>query len=664
MPILAILNLYIQMVAQNKLAALIAGSIPLTSLQGNIIGYSTLSDWMSTAQVLVASTPAISLALLFGGAYTMVNLAGRLQHGEHIGESVKLGAPDVMQTAPLMNQTASYEQRGLTYDGINKTGAMEMAGTINMADTGQSMVSSAQQLSQSTGVSFQEALRETMSSGHSGSSGVSSGVTTHDGRSSTMSAGDSFSQAYSEKIAHATGLNTAQTQQLQGLISADMGSRGGVSTGTSTGGAGALLGGLKFGTDGKLDAGVRSQLSTRFGDEMGTKIAQQMEGDAAASGKHNLQAVMQDTVTRDAASGRTAEYLNKYDQGKVQNLQKEAQRHYAAEEKYSEAAQMTRSLGGSAKIYTAQAAKIWQEQHGSGLQYANSLGIPGVHGDNEELHKEIQRAGAIYGVNPATAEWIGLKERLDHMAQKGDTNAFQALGKLRKEAFGAQGVDMGDPHQNKTIVPAGMQAEGDRVEGKAHTLTPPDNVEGHLQGVHGQASGPMLSKDDIDRIHFGRTNSVIDKSERGLKQKMLGSHDQAVKDQENLMGPLKNTAQGMTQMATSALQTVGQYGRVAGGEVSAGYHSFTSMLKNLTDPNYKGDPGKAVETLKANREAYGSSLVTEGKAHGLSDEGANLYASYRGQAFAHAIKSKFGQDIGVPETEEEQIPGMQLNPCC
>jgi conjugal transfer mating pair stabilization protein TraG len=100
MPIMAVLNHYTQIIAQQKLSVLVNGDIPLTSIQGHLMGSSAINDWLATASVLVASTPAISLALLFGGAITMTHLAGRLQHGDHVNE--QMVRPDVAQTTPML----------------------------------------------------------------------------------------------------------------------------------------------------------------------------------------------------------------------------------------------------------------------------------------------------------------------------------------------------------------------------------------------------------------------------------------------------------------------------------------------------------------------------------------------------------------------------------
>ena len=153
MPVLAILNHYQQIIAQQKLAALVSGTIPLTSMHGYLIGLSELNDWMATAGLLAASTPAISLALLYGGAVAMTHLAGRLQGGDAIDE--KIGAPDVVQPAAALAMAPAYSQDPTR--GVHVSSAQETVPKLSVseavsnahASSRQQVVSSRQEFSSS-----------------------------------------------------------------------------------------------------------------------------------------------------------------------------------------------------------------------------------------------------------------------------------------------------------------------------------------------------------------------------------------------------------------------------------------------------------------------------------------------------------------------------------
>ena len=632
MLIMAILNHYIQVVAQQKLIVMINGGIPLTSIQGHLMGSSNINDWLGVAGVLVASTPAISLALLFGGAITMTHLAGRLQHGDLVQE--KIAAPSIASTAPILQQTAPFEQKGETYAGTNKTGALGMVGSIDMADTGQAMVASTQAQMQSSGVAYGESLRQTMMSGHSGSSGLSSGVTTRDGRSSTMTTSDAYAKAYTEKLGHGHNWSAAQTQAVQGMIAGDIGGSAGA------GGKGSLMG-----IGGKVSAGAKATLTQTFGAAEATRIADQIESDAGKSGKHDLHAAMQDTLTRDSASGVTAQYLDKYDKNKVQDMQKAGKRLYDDQKRYSESAQMSRSLGCKATMDNLQAAKIHGDMYGSARQKADQLERGGVAGllAGGAYENEVNWAGAK-GLNGATAEWVGLYRRLNHMAQKGDPEAFKALTNLRAEAFGQQPpIDPGDAQKFKGITPAGVGAEGDRTEQSAKAPMPIGDVDGQIASVKGRATGPMPSKDEIERNHIGNVEYIGRKSEGELKQGMLAGHEQALKATENLTGPLKNTAQTATQVASGALQSLKNM-KNAGLDIGRSKLGRMPDLANGLNGKTSLSGSEAEKAWNEAQGGYFEALKAEAKAHspGMSDALATVYAQTRANAFSTALQEKFG----------------------
>ena len=99
MPVLAIVNLYINLAAQRDMAAIEnVELLPLSSFYGIMKSDVLIQDYLGVGGMLAASTPAISLMLIYGSAITATHLAGRLQGGDHIDE--KLASPDVAKTGP------------------------------------------------------------------------------------------------------------------------------------------------------------------------------------------------------------------------------------------------------------------------------------------------------------------------------------------------------------------------------------------------------------------------------------------------------------------------------------------------------------------------------------------------------------------------------------
>ncbi len=462
-----------------------------------------------------------------------------------------------------------------------------------------------------------------------------------------MSTGQAFAQAYTDKLGHGQNWNANQKQALQGVISGGLGA--GANAGAKVGGGGAI------GAGGTLSAAAKATLSKSFSADQVSGISQQIESDMHSSGTNSLSASMQDSLARDAHSGQMSQYLNKYDKSKLQDTQKAGKRLYDDQKKYSESVQMQRSIGGKATMDGLQGAKISQGLHGSARQYADRLERSGVDGvlAGGEYEKQVNWAKANVTGNTQSAEWLGLYRRLDQMAHQGNPEALKSLMGLRAEAFGQEPhVDAGAAGKNKGIAPAGLEAMGDGIQHRGEGITPMGNVDGSIASIKGQASGPMVSKDGVEQNYQGHAFDVSHKSEATQKEQTLTGHEQALTTQENLSGPLKNTAQSMTQLSEKGLQTMGNYAKAGmfGGE--AKFNAFKNALAG------KDQVSSAAKTLNEGWAGFHQSLVKEAEAHGFHGAMAEVYANNRAGTFAGALKEKNGQDIGGgtgnPQQTEKQ----------
>lgn len=156
-PILAIINLYIIMAVRFKMDALqdvALGNTPLPSIEAIWKLDFILSDYLGVGGMLAASTPAISLMLIYGSAVTATHLAGRLQGGDHVNE--KIASPDVVQPSaglslqPLMNHGP--------LSGTVAPGAEQQTWTANIGQEVQRQVRSSQQASQQASMTYAAAL--------------------------------------------------------------------------------------------------------------------------------------------------------------------------------------------------------------------------------------------------------------------------------------------------------------------------------------------------------------------------------------------------------------------------------------------------------------------------------------------------------------------------
>jgi len=121
MPILAVINLYLHLAISRDLEAMQAtGGLDVPSILSLYKLDFLLQDYLATGGMLAASTPAISLMLIYGSAITATHLAGRLKGGDFIDE--KITAPDVLRPGPALTLSPIQEHaplRGTTLTGAD-----------------------------------------------------------------------------------------------------------------------------------------------------------------------------------------------------------------------------------------------------------------------------------------------------------------------------------------------------------------------------------------------------------------------------------------------------------------------------------------------------------------------------------------------------------------
>jgi len=101
MPILAVINLFINMSAAGKMAALTSANYNLPSMMGIYQLDMELQQWLSIGGMMAASTPAITLMLIYRGAVTATHFLGWMDGGDYVNE--KIASPDVISPAPVLN---------------------------------------------------------------------------------------------------------------------------------------------------------------------------------------------------------------------------------------------------------------------------------------------------------------------------------------------------------------------------------------------------------------------------------------------------------------------------------------------------------------------------------------------------------------------------------
>jgi conjugal transfer mating pair stabilization protein TraG len=156
-PILAVVNLYVLMTVQGKLDALRnagLGNLELPSLYALWKLDFLLSDYLGVGEMLAASTPAISLMLIYGSAITATHLAGRLQGGDHINE--KAPSPDALTPARALAIGAIRTHAPLS--GTTAPNANSVLWTADVGPSTQASLRSSEQVMAQASVRFASSL--------------------------------------------------------------------------------------------------------------------------------------------------------------------------------------------------------------------------------------------------------------------------------------------------------------------------------------------------------------------------------------------------------------------------------------------------------------------------------------------------------------------------
>ncbi|MGA7981247.1 MAG: conjugal transfer protein TraG N-terminal domain-containing protein, partial [Chromatiaceae bacterium] len=277
LPIMAVINLYLHMAIARDLAALQgAGHLDVPSMFSLYKLDFLLQDYLATGGMLAASTPAISLMLIYGSAITATHLAGRLQGGDYVDE--KVAAPDVVRSAPALTMSPIQTNAPLT--GTVTSGAESVLPRFNIGQEIQSSVTSTSAaLAQSSAV-FQRGLSSVAASSAARSgqsfdsramawSYESSGSETD---KALLSEGESLARKYSQ--------SEITSQQMAGLVSSGLA-------------AAASRGKNEQGEESKRQIGgnIRAELQSKYGvdgqfsDQIADDIARRVTSDQEFSAR-------------------------------------------------------------------------------------------------------------------------------------------------------------------------------------------------------------------------------------------------------------------------------------------------------------------------------------------------------------------------------------------
>ena len=308
MPIMAIINLYLHMAIARDLDALQnTANLDVPSILSLYKLDFLLQDYLATGGMLAASTPAISLMLIYGSAITATHLAGRLQGGDHIDE--KITSPDVMRPAPALAMSPIMEHAPLR--GTTTTGADNV---LWRADVGQSVqrdLSSRQRVAEEASQQFTSGLAS------AAATSASRAGETFDGRAMGWSYESSGSQTdrallqEAESLTHRYAESGLSSQQFAAALSAGIGASNKSDRGELTE---AIKGVLRGGGTLTGSYATNEQLQDQIADDIARRV----------SSDRDFSARLAEGVKADTQSGTRNVFAERLTQEERSTLQEQA----------------------------------------------------------------------------------------------------------------------------------------------------------------------------------------------------------------------------------------------------------------------------------------------------------------------------------------------------
>lgn len=301
MPIMAICNLYISLSVNGQLQG-----INLGSMDGVTTAISTLQNQIATGGMLMTATPLLALMVVTGSTYAFTTLASRLNGGDHVDEKVM--APSSVKVGDVFDQQAFQQaNRGAGHLSMGKQGIYE---TISLGQNVSSMISSQDQILNSTMDSFQKSYSRNVSLAQE------IGNTQAAIKSNTDAVVDTYNQ-----------MNAADKARLvqdavAGNSKVDIG------------------GGVNLSFDAK-------SFLARVGGNIDTSFNNQLSSANSSNYRQTLQKGLQQSFAKTVASADTNQFSNKNTKADLASMQKAAGAVNQASQSFTAAQSLANSVNGS-----------------------------------------------------------------------------------------------------------------------------------------------------------------------------------------------------------------------------------------------------------------------------------------------------------------------------
>ncbi len=631
MPTMAIVNLYLNLVINKKMAAFQAATgigLPIPSFGGLYELNSHIQHWLSTGGMLASSVPALTMMLVYGGsAVAATHFARRMEGGDHLDE--KIMRPNVMSTAPALAVGAMSDLDRVS--GQRLHGAEAAMPALRIGDNREAALSSSRSAFESAQASFGSELGRVTSRSEGLNTRLQDGESFGRKVSSSTAESDKAVHSLSKEIGNQVGLSDGQNNQLTSLL------------------AGALSGGVK---GSGLGASLEGKLQSQFGVETGTKIARALSDSETSGRTEDFSRQYGIALARDISAGRETAVTSALSDSESSALRQSAQDVVAQERRVQETAQRSQSIG------TGQDVKL-STLGNQGAAMAPEL-AQRLMGMDPALHGEAQRlAGSYqsrYGMQPAAAFFAGGMMALDRAAARGDAGANDALVGFAARAIGSDpGLQGGDAGANAGLLSAAPPPGETRRQVEGAGLAPVTSAAAARGAAAGRIQGTLAGADqaindhrangaDVAAQYADRWGGGVDRQhakeiESDMARWVQTKTGTAQRAGETAWGDWKTTADALgyaTESVGGAIRGLmnGKGVSEGVGEVMAGYHdahqryAMAELGMTQTQAEYWADSQilpleRSIEELPGGKAAlsYFDARTQESRARVIEEAG-------------------------------------------
>lgn len=592
MPVLAVINLYINLAAERDLAAIAAvEEVALSSFYGIMKADVLIQDYLATGGMLAASTPAISLMLIYGSAITATHLAGRLQGGDHIDE--KQMSPDVLKTAPAGTITSQTTREPFT--GSVTTGAEGLLGAIQVGRALSSSVASASTVQSQAAESFKNSLGRSAASSaaHEGQSFADHALS-HSWSSSTSQT-DQYINAQAEGIARTFGLQGGQTEQIAAALSAGIGAGG-----SEKGGRG-VIGGMVHAMTG-LEGKAEGNLKSSYADETATKAALTDEIARRATLTTSQSAELAQRTASDAREGHHSVFTTGLSTADQSQLARDSSELVSATQNLQRTETEAASVGAQTSLPVVKLAHLVAADPKAMARLVGAVARHNLAGDVGGLAgQDIYRKGLAspderYAA-AALRTLFGMKETASPRGESQRALMREAGLRAVRELAGGPDLSGISPSRNAGIAQDTPQAGAARRAWEGAGIQDPSGSTAALPAEAGAAhiaTRSMLAggREAVQADHDGKHDAVKDGWTRGQGEIRARQHAEVGRQIKQADVMPRSLARVTAEEAGGLLTDLGNLVKPKQNFGSAIWDSSARFIESIQQ---NGDIGKAIE---------------------------------------------------------------------